>query len=146
MWLQCKGERCLGKIAKFIWSWMILVCSLMLSFKNFLEEKKRKRKKRKKKKQKASKRKRRKHSEDSDSESESEQNSSGKKRGFRLMCMCKSSPSPPLNAKQYFWLSLHACNVLKLQSSSINPVFFSFTSLLGLQCLLLESLQSGLRK
>uniref|UniRef100_A0A8C3JZY6 NFKB activating protein n=1 Tax=Calidris pygmaea TaxID=425635 RepID=A0A8C3JZY6_9CHAR len=60
---------------------VIFVCSLMLCFKNILEEKKKKKKKRKKKKRKASKRKRRKHSEDSDSESESEQNSSGKKRG-----------------------------------------------------------------
>lgn len=58
------------------------LCSLMLYFKNILEEKKKKKKKRKKKKRKASKRKRRKHSEDSDSESESEQNSSGKKREF----------------------------------------------------------------
>uniref|UniRef100_A0A8C3JYH4 NFKB activating protein n=1 Tax=Calidris pygmaea TaxID=425635 RepID=A0A8C3JYH4_9CHAR len=64
---------------------VIFVCSLMLCFKNILEEKKKKKKKRKKKKRKASKRKRRKHSEDSDSESESEQNSSGKKRGVWLM-------------------------------------------------------------
>uniref|UniRef100_A0A8B9M4L5 NFKB activating protein n=1 Tax=Accipiter nisus TaxID=211598 RepID=A0A8B9M4L5_9AVES len=62
---------------------MIFLCSLMLYFKNILEEKKKKKKKRKKKKRKASKRKRRKHSEDSDSESESEQNSSGKKRDHK---------------------------------------------------------------
>lgn len=72
---------------------MIFACSLMLPFKNILEEKKKKKKKRKKKKRKASKRKRRKHSEDSDSESESEQNSSGKKRGFRLMRMVRELSS-----------------------------------------------------
>lgn len=83
--LQFKGKHCFGKIGKNME--LDDLCSLMLYFKNILEEKKKKKKKRKKKKRKASKRKRRKHSEDSDSESESEQNSSGKKREFWLICV-----------------------------------------------------------